>query len=414
MFVDNNFRASYSGDMHVNSKDIGSPTPLSPTTTLTGYSPGGTILGVPPYSSPVIVAPGSGRRSRKQNTQIVNQLFAYCSELCADSYWSAILMESAYGRLPKRFSFQNGILSHRKGGKEVSRTLSENPSEALPSIISFFRAHENLSSEEDKMTSYMMASQCVGDGAVLDRMCWDNYNSSTKDTLINDYITHMTKIHSLTQSEVADLFCKITGAVFLGLLTGKEIIVECRAISCIYGLNMNGTEIGKRTFTLNPCLVPTKIPVKQKEVLTDLSARSNAKDMIPGFHKKWSKYMARQTTKQLQFNRIMGKQYANMPQVYDILLYVEDNTNSVTNEYSMTGTLDNVTRGYGVQATQGTTQQNYQHQYQQNYQQSAYQENYQHGFQQSYQPGYQQGYQQSIQQPMYQENYQQASYAFTF
>ncbi len=265
------------------------------------------IQPVQPYSTTVTGTTGGVKRRRGRNKHVVHPLFAECATICQDPFWVNILTEAAYGKFPKRFSFQNGNLTHRKGTREMSRTLSTVPAEALASIIDFFRRYESLNSEADKRASYISAAVDVGHGALLDQMVWDNYNSHTQQILIRDFIERMTVDYQLSPYESSDLKYNIGHGVFLGTLTGNNIIVADRKIQYINGLHMNpaGTN-GQRSFYLDPTLVATKIPTKRKEVLTDLSVRIPAKDQIPGFHKKWSKYLSRQATNYRKYSKYRG------------------------------------------------------------------------------------------------------------
>lgn len=238
-------------------------------------------------NEPVIQAPIRTRKARGVK-EIIHKIFSDCAVAIQDPFWIDKFNTAAIGKFPHKFSFHDGILTHRKGTKCSVLEVPNNPYEAAPACMEFFRAHGGIFSPADEQSSLEL--QYTRAHAVLtqQQLTWADANKKVQDCMLSYYITDMKKLMTLKDTETEQLRQTIRLGIANKYFGKHNIRVENNRIHSIQGLLWNDQT---RSFYIDPELKPKTTRSYTRKKDGPAAVDPAQKDTIPQFGVKWRKYM---------------------------------------------------------------------------------------------------------------------------
>lgn len=238
-------------------------------------------------NGPVSQAPTRTRKS-KTLKEIIHKCFDEYKDEITDSFWIEKFKNASYGKFPKFFSYNDGVLTYRKGAKTQTLDVPGNTVEGAYACMEFFRIHGGLFSPTDAQDS--LNSQYARSQSAVNQieLTWGTAHKKVQQCLISNYVTGMKIIMDLTKTEMEQL----RQTILLGLSNkyfGKHnISVVSNQIHTIEGLLWNGE---KRMFYVDPNMKPLTTRSYSRNKGGPPSVDPGDKDMIPQFNIKWHKYL---------------------------------------------------------------------------------------------------------------------------
>lgn len=238
-------------------------------------------------NTPVAQAPQRSRKT-KAVKQVIHPIFVACANVTNDAFWAERFTAASVGTFPKGFSFNDDVLLYRKGARSHTLEVSKNVHEASPACMEFFRAHGGIFSPMDQANSYELQFAQAQAAATQEELTWATANKKIQECMINNYLSTMATVMSLSLQEV----CQLRQTVKIGIshkYFGKEnIVVVNNQIHAVQGLLWNPT---LREFYINPELKPTVTRSYSRKKDGPAAVESTQKDTVPQFTVKWDKYL---------------------------------------------------------------------------------------------------------------------------
>lgn len=176
-------------------------------------------------------------QKKKPDKKIVHDIFEECAEISNDPYWVSVFKESARERLPRGFSYKNGMLIHKRGSKTKRIMLSGSIEDIYDTCIDFFKANAGLMSKEDRKRVQKEEEEKLLEQTSIADMVWKDIKiERVKDLLISEFISNIADSSEMTISEKRELTTTIKRGFILKYFTSKNIIMENGKIVEIDGL----------------------------------------------------------------------------------------------------------------------------------------------------------------------------------
>jgi hypothetical protein len=250
-------------------------------------------------NEPVIQAPIRARKTRGVK-EVIHKVFSDCAVATQDPFWVDKFNTAAIGKFPHKFSFHDGVLTYRKGTKCNSLEVPNNPYEAAPACMEFFRANGGIFSPLDEQNSLELQYSRAHAVLTQQQLTWADANKKVQDCMLSYYIMDMKKLMSLNDDESGQLRQTIRLGIANKYFGKHNIRVENNHIHSIEGLLWNNQT---RHFYMHPDLKPkiTRSYTRKKD--GPAAVDPGQKDTIPQFGIRWKKYMESLDKKLLRSNR---------------------------------------------------------------------------------------------------------------
>lgn len=249
-------------------------------------------------TAPAPVVPASTSRKKKVAPRNVHPLFTQCAAICPDPFWAEKLTNAGNGKFPAKFSFNEGVLVHKKGNKTNSVELSLDPEEAMPAFMEFMRTHAGIFSPGDEQASRELAQQRTNAVLTQPPLTWADANKKVQEQLLSYFVLDMKAVMQLTNVEMEQLRQTVKVGIANKCLGAHNIIVNEQRIQQIPGLCWDSKI---REFSLDSALedsVKVTRRTSKKKTATDA-----VKDTVPQFPVKWSKYLESLEKKAIKLSR---------------------------------------------------------------------------------------------------------------
>lgn len=238
-------------------------------------------------TEPIVQAPIRTRKTRGAK-EVVNKIFSECATIIQDSFWIDKFNNAAMGKFPQKFNFNDGILTYRKGAKNHSLEVSNNPYEAAHACMEFLRVNGGIFSPMDEQIS--LEAQYSRTHAVLtqQKLTWADANKKVQECMLSYYVMDMKVIMTLDGPRVEQLRQTIRLGISNKYFGKTNIRVENNRIHSIDGLLYNNE---LKIFYINPELKPNTTRTYLRKKTNDAGVDSTQKDTVPQFGVKWVKYV---------------------------------------------------------------------------------------------------------------------------
>lgn len=246
------------------------------------------------------VAVTNKTRKTKNAKEITNKIFAECASVTTDPFWAEKFNLAAVGKFPTKFSFHDNTLSYKKGSKNISLEMSNNPHEMAPRCMEFFRLQAGIFSPQDEQNSLELQYQRTHAALSDEPLTWGDANKKKiQEALLSNYVVDMKEIMKLTENEKEQLRQTIRLGISNKYFGKHNIKIENNGIVAIEGLLWNADT---RSFYLHPDLKPviTRSATSKKE----FQGKENIyKDVGPQFAPRWIKYLENLDKKLAKYTR---------------------------------------------------------------------------------------------------------------
>jgi len=250
-------------------------------------------------NEPVVQAPQRSRKGRGVK-QVIHKIFADCANIVDDPFWAEKFNNASKGKFPRGFSYNDGVLTYRKGAKCHQIDVVANPYEAAFACMEFFRGNGGIFSHMDEQQSLEL--QYARSQAVLtqQQLTWGDANKKIQECMLSYYVMGMKSLMELTDLEMEQLRQTIRLGIANKFFGKHNIYVDNNRIHSINGLLWDNKE---RQFYINPELKPNATRSYTRNKDGPAAIDPSQKDMIPQFSIKWNKYVDSLDKKILRNNR---------------------------------------------------------------------------------------------------------------
>lgn len=236
-------------------------------------------------NEPTTQTKSKGRKG-KDTKEVTNKIFTECSQLITDPFWREKFTAASFGKFPRGFSYQDGLLCHKKATKCKTLEVPTNPIEAAYACVDFFRTNGCIFSPLDKQTTLELKFQRA-QTSPQEPLTWGTANKKMQQCLLNKYITDMKNVMSLSNKESENLRQTVRSGITNKILTKAHITVEKNKIYSIDGLLWDEES---RMFYINPELKPQVSRSYNRKKDNSMIIDATQKDSVPLFNVKWAKY----------------------------------------------------------------------------------------------------------------------------
>jgi hypothetical protein len=250
-------------------------------------------------NTPVAQAPQRNRKV-KVAKQILHPIFATCANVTTDPFWAERFTAASVGTFPKGFSFNDDVLLYRKGARSHTLEVSKNGHEAAPACMEFFRAYGGIFSPLDQANSIELQFAQAQAAANQDELTWATANKKVQECMINNYLSTMMQVMSLTVKETGQLRQTVKLGISHKYFGKDNIVVAQNRIQSVQGLLWNPT---LREFYINPELKPNMTRSYARKKDGPAAVEGTQKDTVPQFTIKWDKYLKNLEKKEVSYVR---------------------------------------------------------------------------------------------------------------
>jgi len=220
--------------------------------------------------------------------EIIHKIFADCAEVIDDPYWITKFNNISIGKFPPKFSYNDGVLTYRKGTKYQTLNVSENAYEASHACIEFFQTNGSIFSSTDEQNASDQQRKRAEETSNKEPLTWATATKKDHECLISYYTMGMQKLMELTELEVEQLRQTLRLGISNKFFGKHNITVENNRIQAVNGILWNPES---RKFYIDKDLKPDNVRVYSHKKSHTAGINSNQKDMIPQFDLKWNKYL---------------------------------------------------------------------------------------------------------------------------
>ena len=226
-------------------------------------------------------------RKARNTKEVIHKIFAECATATVDPFWSEKFTLASYGKFPPKFSYNDGVLTYRKGAKNKTLEVPMNNYEAAELCMDFFRTNGGIFSQLDQEHSAQLQDSRSQDVLNQEPLKWGDLNKKMQECLLSYYVTGMKIVMKLRDSEVEQLRQTLHLGIKNKLFGKHNIHVEQNRIQTIDGLLWNNND---RYFFINPELKPSAVRSYARKKEASPATTGACKDMTPQFNNKWNKY----------------------------------------------------------------------------------------------------------------------------
>lgn len=244
--------------------------------------------------------PAPRGKGKGKTKEVVHHIFAYYASLVSDPFWADLFTQASYGKLPKKFTYNEMTLSYRRGQTQGERALYQTPESAQQAIL-FFQGYGTIYSPIDQQNAMFQHHNAQITAAPL---TWATANRKTKISLINNYVEELRQLMKLSEAEAKQLEEVIHLGIGSKIFNRDNIGVDQHKIVVIQGLHWDDQQ---RYFYPDKNLKPTRSNSRSKSKVGTAPTASGArgKGLTPTFRNNWNKFLVEQ---------IQGKQLSTEQQ----------------------------------------------------------------------------------------------------
>jgi hypothetical protein len=227
----------------------------------------------------------TGKKTRKSKAikEVIHPIFAQCTALTEDPYWKDVFNNATFGKMPKCFSYKEGVLTYKRTTRIVNMDLPQVPYEALTAAMEFFRKHRGMASELDqemaRQNQYYIDMQ-----EAQAKRTWRDIRKKMRESLIDAFINDQKLRFGLNKEEQKNLVHTIKYGQLSGYFHSDSFMLQNDRISQITGLLYNPET---RLFSVDMTMRPRAI----RSYAKDKGNEEFEKDTVPRFGKLWFKFM---------------------------------------------------------------------------------------------------------------------------
>lgn len=180
--------------------------------------------------SPEIPTKRKPTPTKTKTKEIINQIFDDCRAVIEDNFWKDLLEDMAYGKMPRGFSFSDGVLKYVKGTKKQSIALPNNPLMCIEEIKNFMR-NGNIISEND-LTENKESNVTIK---------WKALSKKAREYLIIEYVYRTATQFNMTKEDRA-CFLELVNDILFNYVDSSKVNLKLRQLDTVPGLLWkNGT-----------------------------------------------------------------------------------------------------------------------------------------------------------------------------
>lgn len=188
---------------------------------------------------------------------IVHQLFADWIPFVEDPYWQAIFTNASIGKFPRGFTFQDNILTYKRGNK-LHKFPLQGP-EAInvyADVIEFFGQTAGLRSVRDQERIQREQEEREAQLNSIENLKWgDIRRGRVKDILLTGFVEDVARSMQLDRQQKLQLRTVIGLGFILGYFGNDDVIMVNGKIQGITGIIYNGEA---KQFDIDPNITPKK------------------------------------------------------------------------------------------------------------------------------------------------------------
>lgn len=159
--------------------------------------------------------------------EIIYPFFLECCESANDVFWKTVFEKLAYGRCPQGTYINKDYLCCGYRGKEFSYKIERKDSDTLYSEIYILLTEKlGLLSKKEKDKKRILFYEIEKNNNYSKENWKDIRKKNIKDSLYEQYVLRMKRIHKLDYKQCRYLLSLVLLAVSFKILTSKEIIYE--------------------------------------------------------------------------------------------------------------------------------------------------------------------------------------------
>ena len=264
-------------------------------------------------------------KKKKKRKEIVHKIFSDFANIITDPFWIEKFTNASIGKLPTKFSFNNGVLKYKKGTKTYSKELLNSNLESAYECIKFFNTYGLFSNNDISKTN-----EQIGE-IKTEILTWENANENVKELLIGYYINDMMKVMELTKLEVKQLKQTIMVGISFKLLKKTHFFVEDNRLVKINNILWDDVN---RIFFIDESLKSGIKPDNSKYKDQSSNKDTNTISLI------WDKYINILNNKIEKYNRIIEKKQVSNVNLKDTLRQDNSDTTPI-NDFIDTTCIEN-------------------------------------------------------------------------
>jgi hypothetical protein len=180
-------------------------------------------------------------------------------------FWRNLFTAASYGKFPRRFSYRNGMLCHKRGLKQPNIILSTKTSRAITEAINFFDEND-LVIVSKAAPKYFKPVRSTDSAPIT----WETADKTTRECLIASYVQYIKERLQLDKDQTASLKEAIYFGLLLKVIKADNISMKDNKITAIKGIYMDEAT---GLFNIDDVKVPVKpsyIPLLQEKPAFDL------------------------------------------------------------------------------------------------------------------------------------------------
>lgn len=176
--------------------------------------------------------------------ELVYPVFLECSSLCKDPFWQNIFEELAYSKPPYGIYFSKGYLCCAYKGKEFTYKIESKPAEIITDeIYNLLSKKIGMLSSIEKIRNRQIFSE-MEQNIQQSRTCWSSIKKkTTKDLLVELYVTRMQIEHNLNIVQTRYLHSVILNALTFKTLNSNDIVYKDGVIKEIKGIDFVNEQV---------------------------------------------------------------------------------------------------------------------------------------------------------------------------
>lgn len=177
----------------------------------------------------------TSRRSSSKNKKIVYPLFLELMEYTDDPFWKDKFEKAASGKLPRSFTYNDGVLTFHKGNKVNNIERNKSLRNTCKHYISFFNVYGSIFSPTERNTSSKKYSDHCEEEEE-EAYTWKKLGAKNQFCIMVDYVELMSKRMELNRKAKNNLYYTLDIGLKLKYLGENNVTLHGNQIIKIEGL----------------------------------------------------------------------------------------------------------------------------------------------------------------------------------
>jgi hypothetical protein len=235
-------------------------------------------------------------KKQKNKKKIIYPIFLELATVTNDIYWTKKFNIWATGKIPKFFQAVGNEISYIKNNTIIASCLLDNDVNTnMKNCVQFFKTYGGFFSKNDEKEideDEELSSDITSDITEPECKTWSQSDKKSQELMLKKYSNDLTEMMKLSHRESNLLLQTLRLAVSAKNFNKNNMILDQGKIIDIKGLLYdNNTKLFKIDYTLTSVkMINKKIKDSDESSEDDIYVSEYAKDMIPQFNQKITKY----------------------------------------------------------------------------------------------------------------------------